>query len=186
MNISIDWPRGRRNTQYFLNETCESFCDSDDNNGSDGESPVAYPTPADLAQSRKRDWPIVNPMLEQCELFQIYSQVRDSGLPNMQGCRIPVPSMLDIAAWKAVATGHHDDKYVLDGIQFGFPLHYTGPPLLRENRDAHSSARQHWSHVQRYVHTEVQNKALLGPFGVPPFIPWTNISPIMTRPKADS
>lgn len=94
--------------------------------------------------------------------------------------------MVNFSAWRASATGHHDDTYVLDGIRFGFPLHYTGPPLHRENRDAHSSASQHWSHVQRYVETESNNRALLGPFAAPPFVPWTNISPIMTRPKADS
>lgn len=33
---------------------------------------------------------------------------------------------------------------------------------------------------------ETENRALLGPFSSQPFMPWTNISPIMTRPKADS
>lgn len=135
---------------------------------------------------RKKYWPTVNPAIQSCELSQIYQVVRDSGLPNMLGARIPVPSMLNFSAWRSAATGHADDSYVLDGIRYGFPLHYTGPPLYRDNREAHSSAQQHWSHVQRYVEVETTNKALLGPYQALPFTPWTNISPIMTRPKADS
>lgn len=93
--------------------------------------------------------------------------------------------MLNVPVWQSIATGHHDDAYVLDGIKFGFPLHYTGPALYRENRDAHSSAQQHWSHVSKYVEVELRNRALLGPYDSQPFDPWTNISPIMTRPKAE-
>lgn len=112
--------------------------------------------------------------------------VRDSGLPNMLYARIPVPSQLHYQVWEDMATGHEDDRYVLDGIKYGFPLHYAGPILDRENRESHSSADQFPAHVQNYVDIETSNKAMLGPFDVSPFIQWTNISPIMTRPKAGS
>lgn len=186
MNISIEWPRGRGQACQSLDDTDESLpdlCDFHLVANGDGQS---YPTPYDLAPTRRREWPSIAAGINSCELFNIYLQVRATGLPNMLGPRIPVPSMLNIPAWQAVATGHHDDAYVLDGVRFGFPLHYTGPALARENRDAHSSAQQHWTHVKRYVEVELQNNALLGPFDRPPFVPWTNISPVMTRPKAES
>lgn len=184
MCISIERPFGRGDKPHLFDYTCDSLCDTsvcDDLPPAD-----VVPTPFDLAPSRKRDWPRVDPDYRSCHLLQIYQRVRDSGLANMIGLRIPVPSVLNYPAWRSAATGHPDDTYVLDGVRFGFPLHYVGPPLYRDNRDSHPSAQQYWSHVQRYVQVESQNKAMIGPFDVPPFTPWTNISPIMTRPKADS
>lgn len=185
MNISIEWPRGRGQVSPPLDETGEFPPEDFDTSIVDTHHPT-YLTPSELAPSRKKEWPNISPHIASCELFQIYQRLRATGLPNMMGLRIPVPSMLNIHIWESSATGHQDDAYVLDGIRFGFPLHYTGPALYRENREAHSSAQQHWTHVNRYVEVELQNKALIGPFAVPPFVPWTNISPIMTRPKSDS
>lgn len=186
MNVSIDWPVGRGDRPYYLDESAQSADEGTILHMCTAPMPLTQVTPHDLAPARKRDWPQVYPAITDCHLFEIYTRVHETGLPNMIGLRLPVPSMLNFAAWHSVATGHADDLYVLDGIKFGFPLHYVGPALLRENRDAYSSAKQYWSHVQHYVRIESQNKAMLGPFESPPFLPWTNISPVMTRPKAGS
>ena len=37
--------------------------------------------------------------------------------------------------------------------------------------------------MTEYVDTELVHGSLLGPFNAPPFEPWTQISPMMTRPK---
>lgn len=186
MNISIGCLRGRGSKPHPLDDSDDSVTYHDVCDSSISDADSVQVTPFDLAPSRRRHWPSVNPEIDCLGLLSIYRQVRESGLPNMLGCRIPVPSMLNFSVWDSVATGHHDDRYVLDGIRFGFPLHYMGPPLHRKNRDAHPSALQHWTHVQNYVQVELNNNALLGPFDAPPFTPWTKVSPIMTRPKANS
>ena len=50
--------------------------------------------------------------------------------------------------------------------------------------DNHTSANDHVTEVEKYLHTELQYKALLGPFSEPPFP--IHVSPLMTRPKSDS
>ncbi|MCP4256961.1 MAG: hypothetical protein GY774_05470, partial [Planctomycetes bacterium] len=49
----------------------------------------------------------------------------------------------------------------------------------------HSSATNHPSHVDKYIHTELKHRAMLGPFRAKPFS-WTMISPLMTREKSGS
>lgn len=152
----------------------------------DSDSDVRHhivPHPRDLRRDRVREWPEVHDWANSNDLIRIYDCVRRTGLPNMIGARITVPSQLKIPAWHSIATGHPDDDYVLKGIQFGFPLHYTGPPLARPNKVSHSSADRYLSQVQHYVKTETLNKAMLGPYVTSPFVEWTNFSPIMTRPK---
>lgn len=65
-------------------------------------------------------------------------------------------------------------------------MHYTGPPLSRQNKQAHASAQKYPQHVADYVASETPNMAMLGPYPTSPFVQWTSISPLMTRPKADS
>lgn len=127
MNISIEWPRGRGYSSQPFDDTCESISDDNNTDTAPHDTDSVYLTPFDLARSRRGDWPTVDPAIEICELLSIYQQVRDSGLPNMLGLRIPVPSLLKVSAWQAVATGHPDDNYVLDGIVWlPPPLHRPG------------------------------------------------------------
>lgn len=44
----------------------------------------------------------------------------------------------------------------------------------------------HDSHVKYFIETELSHDAIVGPFDVQPFQPWTRLSPLMTRPKRDS
>lgn len=129
MNVSIDWPVGRDLRPQPNNDSIDSVCDIstfDVTVCAEIDSPV---TPIDLAESRKREWPNIMYGAIHHPLLDIYRRVRDTGLPNR-------PSMLNYPTWRSVATGHPDDDYILDGIRFGFPLHYVGPALWRENRDS--------------------------------------------------
>ena len=49
--------------------------------------------------------------------------------------------------------------------------------------DNHTSANDHVADVEKYLSTELQHRALLGPFSEPPFP--IHVSPLMTRPKSD-
>lgn len=186
MNISIDWPLVQPVAIPLKFQTLDESAHDISIGGAFDDVPHACPRPHDLAGQRQTTWPDVHEWAQSNELLRIYTQVKQSGLPNMIGARIPVPSQLKTQVWRAIATGHPDDEYVLDGICFGFPLHYTGPALGRPNKAAHASAQNFPQHVSDYVAVETANRAILGPFHTSPFVQWTNISPIMTRPKGDT
>lgn len=86
-------------------------------------------------------------------------------------------------AWARQSTGHKDDQWLLNCISFGFPLQYTGPAIPVRPVINHPSAVNFHSHVLRYIETELELGALVGPFDRPPFDPWCNIAPLMSRPK---
>lgn len=188
MNISLEPVVQQRTRQVFTG--LDSILHGAGGHSSFGSLPeeetTSFKLPHELADSRRSDWPDVDDNLTTAQVFQIYHQVRQTGLPNMLGARRRVPSLLNHDTWRALATGHPDDQLVLDGLEFGFPLQYVGPVIMRHNRTSHPSADKYMDHVRRYIDIETKNKALLGPFTRPPFKQWFNISPIMTRPKAES
>ena len=61
----------------------------------------------------------------------IYDKVRQTGLPNFMDARVPVPSGVNIAAWRECLL-EYPDVSLVDHLEFGWPLDYTaaGPPTL--------------------------------------------------------
>lgn len=53
----------------------------------------------------------------------------------MLGLRIPVPSMLKVSVWEALATGHIDDNYVLDGLSLLGPTALEPCPEVRGDQN---------------------------------------------------
>ena len=118
-------------------------------------------------------------------LAKLYDAVVSEKTHNVQGARQRVPSDLDIEAWKLCSTQHSMDAFVVDGIEFGFPLQYMGGPIYTDplTHRNHHSAIYHPESITKYIKKECDLNALIGPFNDPPFIPWCTISPLMTRPK---
>ena len=118
------------------------------------------------------------------EQAAIYSSVIERGLPNYLGAKTPVEHQINIAAWREL---QHllEDQQLVDFLEYGFPIGYTGesPPLL--DVPNHTSASQHPSHIDKYLQTECRHDALLGPLEQRPFT-WFRHNPMMTRPKRDS
>ena len=76
---------------------------------------------------------------------------------------------------------------VLEGIKYGFPIQYSGPPQYQDEVPTNNtSALKFSAHVKTYIEREQQHGALEGPFTNNPFHPWFVISPLMTREKAES
>ena len=50
----------------------------------------------------------------------------------------------------------------------------------------HTSAMAHSTDIAHYIITEIGHRAMLGMFDHPPFTPWCQINPFLTRPKKDS
>lgn len=186
--IEIDPPpsRAHKDPPYLGESLSDSHFSDNSDMESDSDQGLVVRTPYQLAQNRIDEWPRVKSKYNSDAPFQVYQEVRKTGLPNMLGARREVKSLLKYSIWKQTATGHQNDSFILDGIKYGFPIQYMGPPLNRENKFAHASATNYMSHIQKYVDLETSNNAMLGPFPESPFIEWLNISPLMTRPKSES
>lgn len=170
---------------FIHHQNCESYSDLE------VSPPAAHSDCHDLTvisssviRDRLDTWPSpTHSALEKFPILKIYDAVRKSGVPNMLSARIPVPSQLRLDVWNSHATGHSDDRFVLDGINYGFPLQYVGPKLVVRNPDRHASDFDDHTHILDYLWSETQNNALIGPFHSSPFKEWLFTAPLMTRPK---
>ena len=82
----------------------------------------------------------------------------------------------------------YQDKQLPDFLEYGWPVDYSAttpaipiPAIAKHHTDSDSV-----SHMEDLITTEIVHGVLLGPFKVPPFTPWTQVSPMMVRPKRDS
>ena len=146
--------------------------------------------PYAFAQYRLRTWP--HPAADFTlahgggKYAMIYDKVRATGLPNCMAARIPVPTHLNVDVWRRYLDHKTDEADLLQYIQFGFPLGYLGPVSPTEDAQNHPSATRFPNHIDKFIHAEKEAGALIGPFPHPPFTPWVHLSPLMSRPKAES
>ena len=116
--------------------------------------------------------------------LQMHAMVKASGQPNYMHCRIPVPSQLNIAAWKQALDGYWDTQ-LIQLLEFGFPLDFNRNSYLGSESSNHKSAVEFPQHVQAYLQEEIKFGAILGPFSDHP-IDDAHFSPFMTREKSNS
>ena len=120
--------------------------------------------------------------------LEAHQKINLSGIPNVQGCRIPVLSTWNIELLRSLL---HDykDKWIVDYLQFGFPVNFKGRRHEgggSRGHKNHKGARENMTDVDRYVVTEIEHKSALGPFTSNPFSLQPRFSPINTRDKKDS
>ena len=108
--------------------------------------------------------------------------IKDSGIPNYLGCRIPVASNFKCHIWSQHLQNYWD-KQLPDLLQFGFPLDFNCAVKLNSTEQNHNSALENSSHVEKYIAEELQHGAILGPFDGKPI---HHTSPLMVRDKQDS
>ena len=125
-------------------------------------------------------WETVHP-----DLAILYTQVIAYGVPNYRGARRRVPSALNIDAWRS-REGDLVDTSLVDCLEYGFPIGFTGQVPLVSDIPNHSLARANPLQVRKYLDTEADHLAIAGPFTAKPFTPWYRNNPLMTRPKRDS
>ena len=117
------------------------------------------------------------------DILEAHKLIKNSGIPNFLGMRIPVKTSLNVVNWRKHLVDYFDQQ-ILDLIQFGFPLDFDRNTVLCSTYKNHASAYEFASHVDKYIQEELGHGAIMGPFNTPP-IP-LHISPFMTRPKPDS
>ena len=144
------------------------------------------PSTSGPAAPRYASWPFPARTLPQKQAW-IYEQSKMAAIKSDPSLRPPLQTQLNLQEWRARATGHEDDHWILDAVEHGFPIQYAGPPKydppLLYN---HSSALNYRKVIQEYITKEKSHGAIYGPFTSPPFTPWMVFSPIMTREKPDS
>lgn len=119
------------------------------------------------------------------EFASIYSSIKSRNLPNFLGARITIKSDLNLENWEHSLKDYHDRDVCLF-LRYGWPVGYEADVTPTSVDNNHQSAVQHASHVKKFIDVELEHKAVIGPFKGPPFVPWTRVSPILTRPKKDS
>ena len=155
-----------------------SICETDAPNVEVDLSPQAF------KHHRQSWWPSMAAS-GPSQLVRIYELVRESGLPNAIGCKIPIPSDLNITAWRQLLGDTEENRALCDYLKFGFPLGYLGPVSNTVGMSNHPSARQFPEQVAKFIQKEKNLGALIGPFTEPPFVEWAHVSPIMSLPKSD-
>ena len=91
------------------------------------------------------------------EYYDIYTQVHTTVIPNYIGECIPVPSGLNILAWRSLLTDYHD-KQLPDFLEFGWPADYSAetPPVPMTAN--HYNDAESVSHMEDYFNTDLANK----------------------------
>ena len=123
------------------------------------------------------------------QLISLHERIWESQLPNYLGCRIPVPSKLNILFWRNELEGFHD-KELCELLEYGFPI-----GIINDNsvlQDMHSTCKNHLgasqfsSAVLQYLQEETSGGAVVGPFKLNPFSHNIVISPLNTVAKKDT
>ena len=114
----------------------------------------------------------------------LYDAARSAFTRDTPHPRVDHTTDLLIDIWVRESTGHPADQLVLDGLRFGFPIQYKGPPVVTPTaKYNHHSAEAYSTYVDKYMDKETSLGALDGPYEAPPFVPWFVASPLMTREK---
>ena len=117
-------------------------------------------------------------------LNTITTKVRQYGVANYKGARIPVMSDLKVYNWRYLIK-NYDYKILAEYIQFGFPLAIDyGKFSYNTNVSNHFSAMCREKGVDKYFQIETSKNAILGPFDNKPFEEM-HFSPLMARDKPD-
>ena len=131
-------------------------------------------------------YPYLRSELQEHVVLKIYDCVRKTALPNYRQARIPIPTALNIPVWKHYLSSLPHDQYIIDYLEFGFPLNYQSETLPQTEFINHPSAVNFPDHVNKHIETEIHHQAMLGPFHEKPFVQWSHVSPLMTRDKKGS
>lgn len=139
------------------------------------------------AQRIKKFWPEASAHARDLfpEFCELYDNIKRFNRPNAIGARITLDSGLNHEQWEA-CLAHYHDKEICAYLRYGWPVGYTADaPPASVNRN-HPSGINFKHHVDDFIQTECNFGAMLGPFNMDPFSPWTRKSPVMSRPKKDT
>jgi len=111
--------------------------------------------------------------------------VHSSGKYNFESVRQPVPSNLNINAFRDLLR-HYDDKDICNFLEFGWPINHSS--ILQDNTDPnnHGGVNGYLQQIDDYLIKEIDNGSVIGPFKVNPFGIKITVSPLNAVPKKDT
>ena len=116
-----------------------------------------------------------------------HKEVKATRLYNFQQAKIQLPSKINFDLLEDLSREYWDYQLPYF-LKFGFPLDFPHEKesCLKSTEESHSSANKFPSHVTTYIDTEMQHKAIFGPYMDPPYGDSTHVSPFMSQEKPDS
>ena len=119
------------------------------------------------------------------EMLSLFEIVEASGLPNFQGCRIPLKnSKLKLAVWRS-RLHNYSDKVVCEYLEYGFPLDFDRKRKVSDKeRRNHKGARNYPLFIDKYLEKETSAHRIVGPFKQNPLSVPLIVSPMNTVPKS--
>ena len=120
-----------------------------------------------------------------CSHFvNLHKKVKAHGTHNYRGARIPLEhNNINVQNFRSyLRKFSYPNIQILQFIEFGFPLGLWSEAYLEPCVKNHSSAYSYFSHVDKFIETELSKVGITGPFNQSP---WENImlSPMMTAHK---
>ena len=89
---------------------------------------------------------------------------------------------LNVDWFRELLPSTFDDLAILQYMQYGFPLGLIDEYQLQPVLTNHSSSFDYFTHVDRFIHTELEKGGITGPFSSAPF-DQIMTSPLMTSIK---
>ena len=123
--------------------------------------------------------PSLQPFYTVHEAVELSNQVVASGKSNAAGLKIEVKSGMNIPAWKMLMKGHKDEKLIIDGLSYGWPLNWTCTPYLscQTVRNHPTAEKQFTALIKDWYLDQVEKGMLVGPCRRED-LPWKNLSTI--------
>ena len=149
-----------------------------------GDEVTGNVTQSEGEAQHTRDQGYGKPRPTNAYMREIYDRVAMTGVYNHVGARVPIPSGLNVQAWKQYLEDYRVPNLVMY-LEYGWPINFDREQPLVSTFQNHPSARRYPEDVEHYIDTELGLGALLGPFRGPP-VRYTHISPLMTKPKKDA
>ena len=118
-------------------------------------------------------------------MVQANKAVRISGKPNFSGCRIPVPSSLNLE-YLEKKLADYKDRTVIQLLRYGCPINYEGRGNLSRACHNHRGATNFPEYIERLLKREVEAASVMGPFKSSSFDIPTTVSPLNIVPMRDS
>ena len=106
-----------------------------------------------------------------------------SGVPNVVGCRIPVPSGLNLSEWDRLLPKYHDQM-----LSYGWPIGYEGSLVTNSKFQIknHRGALDYPNDIEKNLIREIHARVTMGPFDQSPFGEPIKVSPLNTCEKKQS
>ena len=121
------------------------------------------------------------------DFVEICDKVFHSGLPNFAGCKILIPTTLNLAEWE-IQLADYEDNSLIDYLKYGWPLGHEGEVWPGNNTKVrnHKGAIEYPAEIEQYLENELKEGRIMGPFQSSPFQGPLKVSPLNTVEKKGS